>query len=339
MKILKGVGVLAATAVLALAGCSNAAPEQAAGTGTTNDNADQAAGQRNDSSSSSGDITVAVVTHGKAGDSFWDIVKSGADQAGKDLGVKVNYSGDGDPAQQSQLIDNAVAQGVDGLVVSMANPDGVRDSVQKAVSAGIPVITINSGLERSKDFGAITHVGQSESLAGEAAGEKLAEAGLKKVLCVVHEAGNVGLESRCDGVRKTLGGTVENLQVDVSNAADAQNTIKSKLMADQSVDGLITLNPVVAKAAIQAKQEAGSDVTLATFDVSADICDAIAAGDLLFAVDQQPYLQGYLPVQFIALKIRNGNDVGGGQPVYSGPGFVTKENAEQVKQYAARGTR
>ncbi len=336
MKILKGVGVLAVTALLTLAGCSNAAPDQASGTDTTNENTNRAADQNGDASS---DITIAVVTHGKPGDAFWDIVKTGADQAGKDLGVKVTYSGDGDPAQQSQLIDNAVAQGVDGLVVSMANPDGVRDSVEKAVSAGIPVITINSGLERSKEFGAITHVGQSESLAGEAAGEKLAEAGLTKVLCVVHEAGNVGLEARCDGVRKTLGGTVENLQVDVSNAADAQNTIKSKLMADQSVDGVITLNPVVAKAAIQAKQEAGRDVTLATFDVSADICDAIISGDLLFAVDQQPYLQGYLPVQFIALKIRNGNDVGGGQPVYSGPGFVTKENAEQVKQFAARGTR
>ena len=335
MKLLQGLGVVAIGAVLAMSGCSNAAPEQR--TGAEDQPADSGAGDQGGAAKS--DLTVAVVTHGQPGDSFWDIVKSGADQAGKDERVTVTYNGDGDPTKQSQLIDNAVAQKVDGLVVSMANPDGVKASVQKAVRAGVPVVTINSGLEQSKAFGAVTHVGQSEELAGEAAGEKLAEAGVKNVICVVHEAGNVGLESRCDGVRSTLGGRVRNLQVEVSNVADAQNTIKSQLLADKGIDGVLTLNPVVAKAAVQARQEANSDAQLATFDVSADICDAIAAGDMLFAVDQQPYLQGYLPVAFVALKIRNGNDVGGGQPVYSGPGFVTKENATQVKRFAERGTR
>ncbi len=329
MKLRRGLGVLA-VAVAAVAGCSNAAPEQT-GTGADNDGGQAGAAKA--------DITVAVVTHGQAGDAFWDIVKSGADQAGKDENVTVTYNGDGEPARQSQLIDNAVAQKVDGLVVSMANPDGVRASVEKAVAAGIPVVTINSGLEQSKSFGAVTHVGQSEGIAGEAAGEKLKEAGVRNLVCVIHEAGNVGLEERCDGAEKTMGGKVTPLQVDVSNAADAQNTIKSKLLADKSVDGVLTLNPVVAKAAIQAKQEAGSDAQLATFDISADICDAVAAGDMLFAVDQQPYLQGYLPVVFAALKVRNGNDVGGGLPVYSGPGFVTKDNAAKVKQFADRGTR
>ncbi|WP_020573376.1 sugar ABC transporter substrate-binding protein [Actinopolymorpha alba] len=336
MKLIRGLGVVAAVAALAISGCSNAAPEQGGGP-------NEAATNKTDTPARGGPaqnaITVAVVTHGQAGDTFWDIVKSGVDQAGKDEDVKVTYNGDGDPAKQSQLIDNAVAQKVDGLVVSMANPDGVKASVERAVQAGIPVITINSGLEQSKAFGAITHVGQSEELAGEAAGEKLREAGIKNVICVVHEAGNVGLEARCDGVRKTLGGRVRNLQVEVSNVADAQNTIKSQLLADKSVDGVLTLNPVVAKAAILAKAEAGSQAQLATFDVSADICAAIAAGDMLFAVDQQPYLQGYLPVSFLALKVRNGNDVGGGQPVYSGPGFVTKDNAAKVQQFAARGTR
>jgi simple sugar transport system substrate-binding protein len=330
VKLCLKLAVIVAAAV-AVAGCSNAAPTQ--DTGGSGANEDGQAG------AAKSDITVAVVTHGQAGDSFWDIVKSGADQAGKDEKVTVTYNGDGEPARQSQLIDNAVAQKVDGLVVSMANPDGVRASVEKAVDAGIPVVTINSGLEQSKAFGAVTHVGQSEGIAGEAAGEKLKEAGVRNLICVIHEAGNVGLEERCAGAEKTLGGTVAPLQVDVSNAADAQNTIKSKLLADKSIDGVLTLNPVVAKAAIQAKQEAGSDAQLATFDVSADICDAVAAGDMLFAVDQQPYLQGYLPVVFTALKVRNGNDVGGGLPVYSGPGFVTKDNADQVKRFADRGTR
>lgn len=340
MKFLKSLGVLASVVVLAAAGCSNNAPQNTGG-GSNGSNEPTSSGSPDagGGAAPSDDITVAVVSHGKAGDTFWDIVKTGSEAAGKELGVTVTYNGDGDPAKQSQLIDNAVAQKVDGLVVSMANPDGVKGSVEKAVAAGIPVITMNSGLEQSKAFGALTHVGQSEELAGEAAGEKLKEAGVTKAICVVHEAGNVGLEARCNGARKTLGGTLDNLQVDVSNAADAQNTIKSKLLADKSINGVLTLNPVVAKAAVQAKSEAGSQAQLATFDISSDICDAVAAGDMLFAVDQQPYLQGYLPVSFIALKIRNGNDVGGGQPVYSGPGFVTKENAAQVKQFAANGTR
>jgi simple sugar transport system substrate-binding protein len=338
MKLLRTLGLVTAAAVLALSGCSNNAPQ-------TNNNGDQSKEKKSDSanqnqSSGSGDLTFAVVTHGTAGDAFWDIVKTGANQAAKDQKVKVTYNSDGDPAKQSQLIDNAVASDVDGLIVSMANPDGVKSSVEAAVSKGIPVITINSGLEQSKAFGAITHIGQSEQLAGEAAGEKLAGAGLKNVICVVHEAGNVGLEQRCAGAKSKLAGAkLNNLQVDISNIADAQNTIKSKLLSDKTIDGVLTLNPVVAKAAVQAKQEASSQAQLATFDVSEEICDYVANGDLLFAVDQQPYRQGYLPVVFLALKARNGNDVGGGQPVYSGPGFVTKDNAAQVKKFAAAKTR
>lgn len=336
MKLLRTLGLVTIAAAIAISGCSNEQPQ-------TNSNDNQATETKSGDDSQaggSGDLTFAVVTHGTAGDAFWDIVKSGADQAAKDEKVKVTYNSDGDPSKQSQLIDNAVAQNVDGLIVSMANPDGVKSSVQAAVSKGIPVVTINSGLEQSKAFGAITHIGQSEQLAGEAAGEKLADAGLKNVICVVHEAGNVGLEQRCAGAKSKLaGGTLNNLQVDISNITDAQNTIKSKLLADKSIDGVLTLNPVVAKAAVQAKQEASSQAKLATFDVSEEICDFVANDDLLFAVDQQPYLQGYLPVVFLALKGRNGNDVGGGQPVYSGPGFVTKDNAAQVKKFAAAKTR
>jgi simple sugar transport system substrate-binding protein len=312
---------------MVVAGCSNGAP--ATSPSATSNNVAKAGG---------GDITVAVVTHAAPGDSFWDVVKSGAEAAGKQEGVKVTYAGDPDPAKQSQLIDNAVAQKVQGIAVSMANPDGVKEAIQKAIAAGIPVITINSGLEKSKQFGAITHVGQSEELAGEGAGEKFKSLGAKKMLCVIHEAGNVGLESRCSGAKKAFG-DVQNLQVDVSNIADAQNTIKSKLLADPSIDGVLTLNPAIAKAAVAAKKDASSKAQIATFDVSSDVIAAVQTGDVAFAVDQQPYLQGYLPVVFFALKVRNGNDVGGGQPVYSGPGFVTKDNAAQVKLVAASGTR
>ncbi len=307
---------------LALAGCTS--------TTNSSDGTKPASGEK---------ATIAVVTHGSPGDTFWDVVKSGAEQAGSDLGVTVTYQGDGDPVKQSQLIDAAVATKPDGLIVSMANPDGVKNAVEKAVAAGIPVITINSGLEKSKEFGAQTHVGQSEFIAGQGAGEQLAKADAKNVICVIHEAGNSGLEERCKGAEDTLGGTVSNVQVDVANIADAQNTIKSKLLADPSIDGVLSLNPGIAVAASQAIAEAKSTATLATFDVSEDVTKLIEDGKILFAVDQQPYSQGYLPVMFLTLQKRNGDVVGGAQPVYSGPGFVTKDNAAEVAKFAKNGTR
>jgi len=282
--------------------------------------------------------TIAVVTHSTPGDNFWDVVKSGAEQAGADLGMDVTYQGDGDPVKQSQLIDAAVASKPNGLIVSMANPDGVRNAVEKAVAAGIPVITINAGMEQSKEFGAETHVGQSEYIAGQGAGEELAKAGATNVICVIHEAGNVSLEQRCKGAAEKLG-SVTNLQVDVANIADAKNTISSMLLSNPSIDGVLTLNPGIAVAAAQANAEAGETAQLATFDVSGDVTKLIEDGSILFAVDQQPYSQGYLPVVFLTLQMRNGDVAGGGQPVYSGPAFVTKENAAQVAKFAISGTR
>lgn len=282
---------------------------------------------------------IAVVTHGGAGDTFWDVVKKGAEKAGKDEGVKVTYESDGDPQKQSQLIDAAVNQKVDGLVVSMANPDALKAAVEKAVSAGIPVITINSGQDRSKEFGAMAHVGQDEMVAGQGAGEKLKVAGVKHLLCVIHEAGNIGLEQRCKGAAQGLGGKVENLQVQVTDVPGAQSTIKAKLAQDKSVDGVLALNPVIGAAAVQALADAGSSAKLATFDLNADATKAIEGGKMLFAVDQQQYVQGYLPVVMLTLFKSNLNTVGGGNPVLTGPGFVTKENASKVADLAKAGTR
>jgi simple sugar transport system substrate-binding protein len=287
-----------------------------------------------------GDETYALVSHSSPGDKFWDVVKSGQDQAGEDLGVKVTYQGSGDAEEQAQLIDAAVSQDVDGLIVSMANPDALKASIQAAVQADIPVITINSGADRSAEFGALTHVGQTETIAGQAVGERLAGEGLKHILCVVHEAGNIGLEQRCSGAAETFGGQVENLQVDVSDLAAATSTIQAKLQSDQSVDGVLTLNNSVAGAAVNAAAQANrADLPIATFDVDSSVLEAIQGGDILFAVDQQPYLQGYLPVVMLHLYNTNGNTVGGGQPVLTGPGFVDESNVEQVAQYAEGGTR
>ena len=287
------------------------------------------------------DITIAVITHG-SGDSFWAVAKKGAEDAGKRLGVTVKYSESAnDPQKQAQLIDSAVTEKVDGIATSAPNPDAIRDSLKKATDAGIPIITLNSGAEDYKELGALTHVGQTETIAGRGAGAKLKEDGASgKLLCVIHEQSNIGLNQRCDGAKEGWGGDVENLQV--KGVDDIQTTlteIQSKLQSDDSIGAVLTLNPDIAVAARDAIQGASSDAKLATFDLSGDVVKAIAAGEMDFAVDQQQYLQGYLPVVFLALYKSNLNTVGGGQPVLTGPGFVTKDNAAQVEKLAEAGTR
>ena len=319
---------LALTGLVLLAACSGPGAENTAA--TTGTGAAQAP---------TGDLRVAVVTHGTAGDAFWNVVKNGATAAGEQLGVTVDYNSDGDPGRQSTLIDNAVSQRVGGIVVSMANPDALRTSIENAVKAGIPVITINSGSDKSASFGALAHVGQEESVAGEEAGKKLKDAGRTKLLCVIHEAGNVGLNQRCDGARTGFGGTVANLQVDINNPTDVESRIKGALQTDPSVDAVLALNPQVAVSSVSAVKGASSKAAVATFDLNADVTAAIKAGDVLFAVDQQQYEQGYLPIVMLKLYRDNANTVGGGKPVLTGPGFVDKSNVDKVAEYAERGTR
>jgi simple sugar transport system substrate-binding protein len=286
-----------------------------------------------------GDLSFAVVTHGSAGDAFWDVVQNGAKQAGKDLGVSVDYQSDGDPQRQAQLIDAAVNQKVNGIVVSMANPDALKDSVEAAVKAGIPVVTINSGGDRSAEFGAIGHVGQDESIAGQGAGQELAAQGAKKVLCVVHEAGNIGLEQRCAGASQGLGAAVTPLQVDINDLQGAQSTIASQLQSDPSIDAVLTLNSAVAAVAVTAAQDAGSDALIATFDLNQDVIKGIKDKKIAFAVDQQQYEQGYLPIVMLRLYAKNLNTVGGGQPVLTGPGIVNADNVDEIADLASAGTR
>ena len=286
------------------------------------------------------DLTIAVITHGE-GDTFWAVAKKGAEQAGKDMGVEVKYSESAnDPQKHAQLIDSAVTEKVDGIATSVPNADALADPLGKAVDAGIPIITLNSGQNDSADLGAITHVGQDEGVAGEAAGKRLAESASGKLLCVVHEQGNTGLEERCAGAKKGFGGEVENVQVKgVSDISTSVTELQSKLESDDSVTAILTLNPDIAVAGRDAIQGASSDAKLATFDLSGDVVKAVKAGEIEFAVDQQQYLQGYLPVVFLTLFNENANTVGGGLPVLTGPGFVDKANADTVEQLATEGTR
>jgi simple sugar transport system substrate-binding protein len=285
-------------------------------------------------------LTIAMVTHSDEG-SFWSVVKKGAEQAAKDQGVKLVWSpSNNDPEKEAQLIDAAISQKVDGLAVSVPNADAIKGALAKATDAGIPIITLNSGADQFKELGAITHVGQDEAIAGQAAGARFKEEGAKKVLCIIHEQSNVGLNQRCDGVKQGFGGTVDNLQVKgTADVATTQTEIKSKLQADKSYDAVMALNPDIANAAATAVKGASSSAKLATFDLNADVTKRIKDDSIAFAVDQQQYLQGYLPIVFLKLYKTNANTVGGGQPVLTGPGFVDKSNVDTVEKLAGEGTR
>jgi simple sugar transport system substrate-binding protein len=285
-------------------------------------------------------ITIAVVTHGDGG-SFWSVARRGAQDAGRDLGIRVRYSeSNNDPERQARLIEAAVRARVDGLAVSVPDPAAIAAAVKDAVDAGIPVVTLNSGADSFTELGAFTHVGQTEFEAGQGAGTQLAAAGATKVLCVIHEQSNVGLEQRCGGAATAFAAGVEEFPVTGSrDLAATRGEIESKLRNDTAIDAVLTLDPDIAIAARAAAAQAGSRARVATFDLSADVIAAIEDGEILFAVDQQQYLQGYLPVVFLYLYERNANTTGGGLPVLTGPGFVTAANVHEVEKLARAGTR
>ena len=280
-----------------------------------------------------------MVTHSGDGDTFWDIVQSGAKQAAAKDNINFLYSHNNQAQQQAQLVDAAIDKKVDGLIVTLAKPDAMKAAVARATKAGIPVITVNSGSAESKEFGALTHIGQDETIAGQAVGDELNTRGRKKALCVIHEQGNVGLEQRCAGAKERFKGPLANLFVDGTNMPDVQAAIEAKLQADKSIDTVLTLGAPFADTAVKAKQEAGSKAEIDTFDLNGKVAAGLQSGTLGFAVDQQPYLQGYEAVDLLWLYLYNADELGGGQPVLTGPQIVTKESAGALAEYAKRGTR
>ncbi|MEU6017092.1 sugar ABC transporter substrate-binding protein [Streptomyces sp. NPDC047515] len=283
--------------------------------------------------------TFAMVTHSGDGDTFWDIVQRGAEQAAVKDNIKFLYSHNDEAQQQAQLVQAAIDQKVDGLIVTLAKPDAMKDVVAKATKAGIPVITVNSGSAESKQFGALTHIGQDESIAGEAVGDELNARGRKKALCILHEQGNVGHEQRCAGAKKTFDGQMQNLYVEGTNMPDVQASIEAKLQADENIDAVVTLGAPFADAAVKAKKTAGSKAEIDTFDLNAKVATALQDKTLGFAVDQQPYLQGYEAVDLLWLHRYNGNVLGGGRPVLTGPQIITSKDAAELAEYTKRGTR
>ncbi|WP_411146815.1 sugar ABC transporter substrate-binding protein [Streptomyces sp. x-80] len=324
--------MLAAVLGASLAGCSSTGGKRA-----EDERAAKAAGGR--AAVDTPRWTFAMVTHSGAGDSFWDIVQNGAKQAAAKDNIKFVYANDEEAARQSQLVQSYIDAKVDGLIVTLAKPDAMKDVVAKAEKAGIPVVTVNSGSAESKAFGALSHIGQDETVAGEAVGEELNRRGRKKALCVLHEQGNVGHEQRCDGAKKSFKGEMQKLYVEGTNMPDVQSSIESKLQADSAIDSVITLGAPFAPTAVKAKEQAGSKAEIDTFDLNAQVAAGLQDGSLGFAVDQQPYLQGYQAVDLLWLYKYNSDVLGGGKPVLTGPQVITKKDAAALQEYTKRGTR
>ena len=283
--------------------------------------------------------TVALVTHGPQGDTFWDIIRTGAEAAAQKDNITLEYSSDADPSQQANLIQNAVDRGVDGIAVTMPNSEALSGPIQQAVDAGIPVTMLNAGFQDWRDTGALMYFGQDESVAGQAAGTKLNEEGATKVLCVPQEQGQSQLEARCDGVEQTFEGEYEKIYVEGTNMPSVQSTLSSKLRQDPDISHVLTLGAPFALAAVQSVEEAGSEAAVVTFDTNAELVQAIQSGDVLWAIDQQPYLQGYGAVDALWLYLNNRNVLGGGEAVLTGPSFIDESNIDDVAELAQQGTR
>ncbi len=325
------VAAVAAAAALTLAGCSSSSGGKKSEEGGTGASAGKANTPR---------MTVALITHQAPGDTFWDTVRKGAEAAAAKDNIKLVYSADPNAGSQANLVQTAIDQKVDGIAVTLAKPDAMKGVIGKAEQAGIPVVGLNSGLSEWKKFNMLEFFGQDESVAGEAFGKKLNEIGAKHALCVIQEQGNVGLTQRCDGVEKTFSGKLTRQNVNGADKPSVKSTLTAKLRQDSSIDYVVTLGAPFALTAVQSVGDADSKAKVATFDLDKELIKAIQDDSVQFAVDQQPYLQGYLAVDGLWLYKNNGNYSGGGeQPVLTGPAFVDKSNVDKIAEFAAKGTR
>ncbi|MCF6523748.1 sugar ABC transporter substrate-binding protein [Streptomyces sp. JJ36] len=285
-------------------------------------------------------MKVAMITHAAPGDTFWDIIRKGAQAAAAKDNVELVYSSDPKAADQANLVQNAIDQKVDGIALTAAKPEAMKGVIAKARKAGIPVVGFNGGLDQWKDLGMLSYYGQDETIAGEAFGKRLNELGAKHTICVIQEQGHVALEARCAGVKKTFDGKTDILYVNGTNMPSVKSTIQAKLQADTSIDYVATLGAPFAITAVDSVEAAGSDASVATFDLNKDLTDYIRDGKIEFAVDQQPYLQGYMAVDALWLYEHNGNFAGGGEePVLTGPAFVDDSNIDEIADFAQKGTR
>lgn len=285
-------------------------------------------------------LRIAMITHQAPGDTFWDIVRHGAEAAATNDNVDLIYANDPSASAQAVLVQNAIDQHVDGIAVTLATPDALAAVVRTAERDGIPVIAFNAGFDAWKPLGIPMYIGQDEELAGRVAGDRLSREGAKHVLCVIQSQGEVQLEARCKGLQEGFeDGRSERIYVNGADMPSVRATITAKLQEDPTIDYVVTLGAPIALTAVQAVKAAGSTARVVTFDTNRQLVGAIQDGSVRWAIDQQPYLQGYEAIDALWLLATNGNILGGGQPILTGPTFIDAHNVASIARYAQRGTR
>jgi simple sugar transport system substrate-binding protein len=284
-------------------------------------------------------VTFYVIGHGIPGPQ-WSIFQDGARQAGKDLGVTVFYEASaGDATLQSQMIEAAIAKHPAAIAISLPNPTALSTAAEDVVAAKIPLYMFNSGINEYKAVGAETFVGENEVAAGAEAGERLSALGATSALCGRAAEDNLSVVQRCEGFAKTFKGTVRTEVIgDETDHPGLEANLTALLRANPDIDAILGVTPNVTNAAVSVARVAGRKVVVGGFDLLPELLDHIREGTLAFTVDQQLYLQGYLPVVLMYLHATNLNTAGGGLPILTGPVFIDKDNVDQISALVDNGT-
>ncbi|SEW29307.1 monosaccharide ABC transporter substrate-binding protein, CUT2 family (TC 3.A.1.2.-) [Cognatiyoonia koreensis] len=284
------------------------------------------------------DLTYILVSHAPDSDTWWNTIKNGIALAGDQVGVSVEYRNPptGDIADMARIIEQAAASSPDGIITTLADFDVLQGPITAAVDQGIDVIIMNTGTpEQAREVGALMYVGQPEYDAGFAAGQRAAGEGVTKFLCVNHAIQQPTVGERCRGYADGLGIELGDAMMDSgTDPAEIKNKVLAYLSANPDVDGILTLGPVSADPTIAALQENGmaGDIHFGTFDLGEEIVKGIKDGTINWGIDQQPFLQAYMPVVILANWDRYG--VLPGNNINSGPGFVTKDGLAKVEEFA-----
>jgi simple sugar transport system substrate-binding protein len=273
-------------------------------------------------------FTIALITHQEPGDTFWDLVRHGAEAAAAKDHLDLQYFHDPDAVRQAALVTGAAARKVAGIAVTLPEPPVISGAVRAATGAGIPVVALNTGIDQWQAMGALAYFGQDDAVAGRAVGERLTKEGARNVLCVIQQPGHIGLEARCAGAAATFTGALQKLDVDGTQMPQVRTAIITKLQQDRGIDRVLTLGAPIALATLEAAGAANSYAKVVTFDTNAAVIEAIRGGTIAWAVDQQPFLQGYLAVDSLWLYLTNRNVIGGGGPTLTGPSFVDGSNVD-----------
>jgi simple sugar transport system substrate-binding protein len=281
----------------------------------------------------------AVITHGQPGDTFWDVIRKGAQAAAAKDNVRIIYLANPTGSGESQLVTNVLQQHVDGIALTLAFPLAMETAVKQAVSANVPVVAFNAAGPNWKQMGVMAYIGTDETSSGRAVGDRLNAAGVAAALCVNQEQGAIQLEDRCDGMKQTFKGKLSTLYVPGYDMASAQSRIAAKLQQDPTIGYVVVLGADFVPPALAAIQIAGSKAQVGTFGLDPRAIGLIQQGKLQWAIDIQPYVQGYESIDLLWLYKTNGDEVGGGGPLLTGPNFVTKENVAEVAKFAKQGTR